>query len=105
MSEKRKETRAKKRDRKQEKPGVGSRFVSFLKSIRSELKKVMWSDSKRLKKNTATVLAIVLMATVMIFIFDWFVGQVLGFAGFYRVKENVQTPLPTQLVGQDNPGE
>lgn len=62
------------------------RVKNFFKGIRSELKKVSWPDKKRLKQNVGAVLMIVLVAAVLIFIFDWLVGLFLDVTGFYNIK-------------------
>lgn len=72
-----------KKNKKDVKPGLGRRLKNFFSDIKAELKRVTWPDRKRLKANTGTVIAIILMATITIFIFDTVISSVLSATGFY----------------------
>ena len=62
---------------------------TFFNSIRTELKKVTWPDRKGLMTSAITVLAIIIMSSLIIFAFDRIINFVLTKSGFY-------TPAPTE---------
>ncbi|NLJ71046.1 MAG: preprotein translocase subunit SecE [Clostridiaceae bacterium] len=76
----------KKQSKKEQKPSVGKRIKNFFSDIKAELKRVTWPDRKRLKSNTGTVIAIILLATITIFIFDTVISSVLSGTGFYSYE-------------------
>ena len=47
------------------------RICKYFRELRSELKKVVWSTPKQVLKNTAIVLACVLVVGVFIWVFDF----------------------------------
>jgi preprotein translocase subunit SecE len=90
-------------DRKKAKPGfarrvalyfsnLGKRLVSFLVSMKAEIKRIMWPDRKRLIQSTATVLAIVVIAAAILFVVDSVLGGVLEAVGFYTPVTSTQDP-------------
>jgi len=76
---------------------VGKKFVKFFSSIKSELKKVVWPDRKKLVQSTVTVLAICLIMAGVVFAIDKVLSGALGAMGFYpeTSKEAVTTPSAT----------
>ncbi|MGI6560532.1 MAG: preprotein translocase subunit SecE [Saccharofermentanales bacterium] len=74
------------RNVRDDKPGLGRRIKDFFSDIRAELKRVTWPDRKRLKANTGTVIAIILIASLTIFIFDTVISSVLSRTGFYTYE-------------------
>jgi preprotein translocase subunit SecE len=78
------------------KPGIGVRLMRFFKNLRTEIKKVVWPDKKRLIQSTATVLMIVLSAALIIWIFDTVISLILTSIGFY-------TPAATTAAVQPDP--
>lgn len=80
----------------EQKPGFGARVKAKYKGVRSELKKVIWPDKKRVKSNLVTVLTIILVTALIIFVFDWLVGFVLQSLGFFKVKAAPATPIQVE---------
>jgi len=62
---------------------TGKRLKSFFINLKAELKRVVWPDKKRLIQNTATVLAICLIACLILFVVDSVLGGFLNAVGFY----------------------
>ncbi|MDD2533188.1 MAG: preprotein translocase subunit SecE [Eubacteriales bacterium] len=62
---------------------LGKSFVAFFISMKAEIKRIMWPDRKRLIQSTATVLAIVVIAAVILFAVDTVLGKTLEAIGFY----------------------
>ncbi len=52
------------------KPGVFKRIWAFFKGMRSELKKVTWPSFRQVVKNTAVVLAVVVLSGTFIGLVD-----------------------------------
>lgn len=96
MAQSKKNTKAKGRDdKKLKKKSAGS----FFGGIKQELKRVTWPDRPTLKKNTVTVLAIIISAAVIIFVFDHIVQFILDTAGFYRSKQVLPAKKTTEQRG------
>ncbi len=51
------------------------KFVSYLKEMWGEVKKLTWLTPKELAKNTAVVIVVVLAFTLMIYILDFAFGK------------------------------
>lgn len=62
---------------------IGKRLKSFFINLKAELKRVVWPDKKHLIQNTATVLAICLIAALVLFFVDSLLGGILNAVGFY----------------------
>jgi len=62
---------------------IGKKLKNFFISLKAELKRVVWPDRKRLIQNTATVLAICILAGLILFIVDSVLGGILTGVGFY----------------------
>lgn len=78
---------------------AGKDFASFFISMKAEVKRIMWPDRKRLIQSTATVLAIVVIAAVILFIVDTVLGQSLEAVGFYTpAPAVVETTAETTAV-------
>lgn len=73
------------------KKNIFQRMAHGIGNIRAELKRVVWPDKKKLKQSTATVLAIILMFTVLIYIFDTSISYVFTVTGFYSAKDETET--------------
>ncbi|HHV42044.1 MAG TPA: preprotein translocase subunit SecE [Clostridiaceae bacterium] len=69
------------------KGNIFQRIGHGFNDIRSELKRVVWPDKKKLKQSTATVLAIIVMFTVLIYIFDVAIRGIFTVSGFYSAKQ------------------
>jgi preprotein translocase subunit SecE len=61
----------------------GKRLKSFFINMKAELKRVVWPDRKKLIQNTATVLALCLLAGTILFVIDFSLGKILEGIGFY----------------------
>lgn len=77
---------------KGEKKGLAAKY----KSVRAELKKVIWLDRKHLKQNFVVVLAIILSTALIIFVFDALVKLFFDAIGFYKPKSGAA--LPNQVT-------
>lgn len=73
------------------KKNIFQRMAHGIGNIRAELKRVVWPDKRKLKQSTATVLAIILMFTVLIYIFDTSISYVFTVTGFYSAKDETET--------------
>lgn len=71
---------------------AGKSLKNFFTNLRAELKRVVWPDRKRLIQNTATVLAICLIASVILFVVDSVFGGLLEGIGFYSPKVETSAP-------------
>ncbi len=91
MAKNEKKTQSKKN--KNEKPSFLDRLRTWFKGIVAELKKVNWPEKIRQRKNVVAVLAVLIFAIVVIFVFDSVIGMVLETTGFYDIKEAGSTPL------------
>lgn len=61
-----------------EKKGFGGKAGRFMKETRSELKKVIWPNRKELVSFTSVVFVAVILAALLIFVFDLAFSQMLG---------------------------
>ncbi len=68
---------------------IGKTFLD----IRSELKKVIWPDRRKLVSSTMTVVAICLVFGIVIWVVDGILSLVLESVGFF--KSNTATATPT----------
>lgn len=80
---------------KNQKPNIFKRLVNFFTNLKSELKRVVWPDRKKLVQSTVTVLVICILAGITLFIVDSVLGGILNGIGFYDVKA---TSAPTTQV-------
>jgi preprotein translocase subunit SecE len=72
------------------------KLKNFFINLKAELKRVVWPDKKRLIQNTATVLAICVIAGLILFLVDSLLGGILDGIGFYAPKSTtVQTTATT----------
>ena len=72
----------------------GKKIKVFFSNLRSELKRVIWPDRKRLIQSTATVLAICLMFGLVLFIIDTILGGTLKAIGFYESRPTTVATQP-----------
>ncbi|MHB8964233.1 MAG: preprotein translocase subunit SecE, partial [Saccharofermentanales bacterium] len=61
----------------------GKKIVKFFLDLKSELKKVVWPDRKKLTQSTITVLMICLMMAVLVFVIDKVLSGTLNAVGFF----------------------
>ena len=62
---------------------TGKKIGKFFIDLRTELKKVVWPDRKRLIQSTATVLMICIFAAIFIFSIDKILSGFLNLVGFF----------------------
>ena len=77
---------------------VGLKVWKTLLDIRSELKKVIWPDRRKLVQSTATVIAIVIVFGAVIWIVDLALGSFLEIVGFFKSNTTYATPTPVPSV-------
>jgi preprotein translocase subunit SecE len=65
---------------------LGKRLKNFFINMKAELKRVSWPDRKKLIQNTATVLAICILAGLLLWVIDVSLGAILNGIGFYSTK-------------------
>ena len=73
----------------------------WFKDLKVELKKVTWLTPAQLTKNTATVIAMVLIVAVLVFILD-FAFETLNSKGVEGLKKLVNNNSVTQNISTDN---
>ncbi|MGI6326732.1 MAG: preprotein translocase subunit SecE [Saccharofermentanales bacterium] len=87
---------------------TGRRLKNFFVSLKTELKRVIWPDRKRLIQSTATVLAICIIVGIILFIVDTLIGGLLNLVGFYeggsRSPTAAPTPLETSAIAETTAG-
>lgn len=76
---------------------LGKKIVKFFLDLKSELKKVVWPDRKKLTQSTVTVLMICLMMAVLVYVIDKVLSTTLGLVGFFPEVNSTATSnvLPT----------
>ncbi len=62
---------------------IAKKLKSFFVNLKAELKRVIWPDRKRLIQSTATVLAICLIISAILFLVDTVIRESLKAVGFY----------------------
>lgn len=62
---------------------AGKKIIKFFMELKSEMKKVVWPDRKKLTQSSITVVAICLLAAALIFAIDQILSGVLGAIGFF----------------------
>jgi preprotein translocase subunit SecE len=70
---------------------TGKRLKSFFINMKAELKRVSWPDRKKLIQNTATVLAICVLAGILLYIVDFSLSTILNGIGFYSPSSTTVT--------------
>jgi preprotein translocase subunit SecE len=73
---------------------IGKTFLD----IRSELKKVIWPDRRKLLSSTMTVVGICLVFGVVIWVVDGILSFVLESVGFFNSNTTYISPTPTVAV-------
>lgn len=81
---------------------IGKNLKMFFVNLKTELKRVIWPDRKRLIQSTATVLAICIFAAVLLFIVDSALSAILNGINFYTPKSNI--PAITETVADTSEG-
>lgn len=76
---------------------LGKKIVKFFVELKSELKKVVWPDRKKLTQSTITVVMICLFAAVLIFSVDKILTGVLNAVKFYP-SASVSTTVADNLI-------
>ena len=67
----------KKVKKKSDKPSLWSRIKSWMRSIKSEVKKIVWPSLKDVVKNTLIVIVMCLLVGVLIWAVDFGLGKLL----------------------------
>lgn len=80
---------------------LAKRLKSFLINLKSELKRVVWPDRKRLIQSTATVLAICVLVSVILFVVDTVLRQSLDAVGFYDTSGTTATTATSATTSSD----
>ncbi len=62
---------------------TGKKIGKYFGDLKTELKKVIWPDRKKLVQSTATVLMICIVAALFVFIIDKVLSGFLGLVGFF----------------------
>lgn len=98
------------KDNKSSKPGnIGTRIAKFFVDLKSELKKVVWPDRKKLTQSTITVVSICLIMTIIIFIIDRMLSGTLGAVGFFpdenSSRRNDLVPTVPAVTAPADPSE
>ncbi|MBR6917100.1 MAG: preprotein translocase subunit SecE [Clostridia bacterium] len=70
-----KEAPKKEAPKKEKKPSIFSRFGAWLKSCKSEMKKVVWASWSSVKSNTLMVLACIVVVSAVIGLVDYLFSQ------------------------------
>ena len=78
----------------------GGRIKKWFVNIITELKRVIWTDKKKLRQSTMTVLLIIAISVVIILVFDTVVSFIMRTTGLYSTKEQPAESLP--LPNDDN---
>ena len=73
----------------------------WFKDLKVELKKVTWLTPAQLTKNTATVIAMVLIVAILVFILD-FAFETLNSKGVEGLKKLVNNNSVTENISTDN---
>ena len=55
----------------QKKPGFFARLGNFFKGLKSEFKKITWSNVKTTTKNFGIVLVVLIVFAIVVGLFDW----------------------------------
>jgi len=77
---------------------VGKKIVKFFIELKSELKKVVWPDRKKLTQSTITVVMICVFAAILIFSVDKILSGFLGAVGFFPKTSSSVTSTDTNLL-------
>ena len=67
--------------KKSDKPSLWSRIKSWMRSIKSEVKKISWSPWSDVKKNTFVVVVVIVVCAVALAIVDTVFSQGIGLLG------------------------
>ena len=81
---------------------TAKRLKNFFIGLKSELKRVIWPDRKRLIQSTATVLAICLIVSILLWVVDTLVGGILKGVGFYAGGTATTTTTTTVSSTESN---
>ena len=81
---------------------LGKKTVKFFLDLKSELKKVVWPDRKKLIQSTVTVLTICLLMAALVFVIDKVLSGTLNAVGFFpnlssTAASNVVPTVPVSL--------
>lgn len=81
---------------------TAKRLKNFFIGLKSELKRVIWPDRKRLIQSTATVLAICLIVSILLWVVDTVVGGILKGVGFYTGGGTATTTTTTTVSSTES---
>lgn len=66
---------------KEKKPSIFSRFAAWLKSCKSEMKKVVWASWPSVRNNTIMVLVCIIVVSAVIGLVDYLFSQGFSILG------------------------
>ncbi len=70
---------------------LGRKIMRFFLDLKSELKKVIWPDRKKLIQSTVTVLTICLIMAALVFVIDKILSGTLNAVGFFPATSSTAT--------------
>ncbi len=73
----------------------------FFKDFKAELKKVIWPTPKQIVNNTIAVITIVIIAAVLVFIFD-VVFKLINDKGVDSIKSNIKNKKAVESVVEED---
>ena len=68
---------------KKKKPNIFKRIAQKFKDVRQELKRVIWPTKEKLIQNSAVVLVVIVVCTILLTVINKGAGWVLEKVGFY----------------------
>jgi preprotein translocase SecE subunit len=74
---------------------MGKGLATFFTSMKAEIKRIVWPDRKHLIQSTATVLAIIVTAGIILFAVDSILAGILTAVGFYTPAATTSVPAAT----------
>ena len=72
---------AKKVKKNSDKPSLGERIKSWMRSIKSEVKKISWSPWSDVRKNTFVVVVVIVACAIALAAIDFVFSQGIGLLG------------------------
>lgn len=76
---------------------VGKKIIRFFGDIKSELKKVIWPDRKKLIQSTITVISICLIMAVLVYSIDKVLSMSLNAIGFFPEVSSESKTAPVSI--------
>lgn len=81
LEEPKSEKPAKAQKAKSKKPSLGSRIVAWFRSVKAEMKKIVWASFKSVRSNTLMVAVVVLVFAAAIGIVDFIFSKFIYVLG------------------------